>query len=128
MTTASDEQQVMKLEHHVHEAFLQGDAETLDRILAEDFIFTDPEGRLVTKAEWMADMTSGAVTYDSIHQDDLQVRVYGDAAVTIGRVTMKGRSAQEGDFHGQYCYTCMYVRREGRWQAVAEQATLLAQQ
>jgi ketosteroid isomerase-like protein len=124
--TARDERQIKQLEHQSHEAFLQGDTETLDRILADDFIFTDPEGKLLTKAEWIADMTSGELTYESFHLDDLQVRIYEDAAVTNGRVTVKGQS-QAGDFNEQYCYTAMYVRRDGRWQAVAEQATLLAQ-
>ncbi len=125
--TASDEQQVRQLEHQSHEAFLQRDTETLNRILADDFIVTDPEGRLLTKADWIADMTTGELTFESIHMDDLQVRIYGDAAVTIGRVTMKGQS-KEGGVNGQYCYTAMYVKQDGRWQAVAEQATLLAQQ
>ena len=123
----SDEQQVRRLEHQWIEAFLRGDTETLDRILADDFIFTDPEGKLLTKAEWIADITSGELTFESIHIDDLQVRMYGDAAVANGRVTVKARS-KEGGFNGQYCYTDMYVKRDGRWQAVAEQATLLSQQ
>jgi ketosteroid isomerase-like protein len=125
--TASDEQQVTQLEHQSHEAFLQGDTATLDRILADDFIFTDPGGKLSTKAEWIADMASGELTFESVHIDDLQVRIYGDAAVTIGRVTMKGQS-KDGSFNAQYCYTAMYVRRDGRWQVVAEQANLLAPQ
>ena len=122
-----DEQQVRQLEHEWIEAFLQGDTATLDRILADDFIFTDPEGKLLTKAEWIADMTSGELTFESIHIDDLQVRMYGDAAVANGRVTVKAQS-KEGGFDGRYCYTDMYVKRDGRWQAVAEQANLLAQE
>jgi ketosteroid isomerase-like protein len=123
----NDEQQVRQLEHEWIDAFMRGDTETLDRILADDFIFTDPEGSLLTKAEWIADMTSGELTFESINIDDLQVRMYGDAAVANGRVTVKARS-KEGGFNGQYCYTDMYVKRGGRWQAVAEQATLLTQQ
>ena len=124
---ASDEQELMRLEDQSHEAFLRNDTETLDRILADDFVFTDPEGKFVTKAEWIADMESGELTFESIHMDDLRVRIFGDAAVTNGRVTMKTRS-KEGSINSQYCYIVMYVRRDGRWQAVAEQATLLARQ
>ncbi len=123
---ASDEQQLRLLEDQVHEAFLERDTETLDRILDDGFVFTNPDGRLVTKGEWIADMKSGELTFEAIHINDLQVRLYGDAAVTNGRVTMKGQ-AKEGGFNEQYCYTCMYVRRDGRWQAVAEQANLLSQ-
>jgi hypothetical protein len=64
-------------------------------------------------------MTSGELTFESIHIDDLQVRMYGDAAVANGRVTVKAQSNEEG-FNGQYCYNDMYVKRGGRWQAVAE--------
>jgi ketosteroid isomerase-like protein len=123
----NDEQQVRQLEHEWVNAFIQGDTETLDRILAEDFIFTDPEGRLLTKAEWLADLKSGELNFESIHLDNLQVRMYGDAAVANGRVTVKAQS-KEGGFNGQYCYTDMYVKRNGQWQAVAEQATQLSQQ
>ena len=126
-TNISDEQQVRQLEHEWIDAFRRGDTETLDRILADDFIFTDPEGKLLTKAEWMADMTSGELTFESIYIDALQVRMYGDAAVANGRVTVKAQS-KEGGFNGQYCYTDKYVKRGGRWQAVAEQATFLSQQ
>ena len=122
-----DEQQVRQLEHEWIEAFLQGDTATLDRILADDFIFTDPDGKLLTKAEWIADVTSGELSFESIHIDDLQVRMYGDAAVANGRVTVKAQS-KEGGFDGHYCYTDMYVKRGGRWQAVAEQATLMSRQ
>lgn len=120
---ASDEQHVIGLEHESHEAFMQGNVEALDRILADDFVFTDPDGRLWTKADWIADLTSGALTYEAIHIDDLHVRVYGDAAVTFGLVTMHTRSA-EGSATGQYHYTAMYVKQGGRWRAVAEQAGL----
>jgi ketosteroid isomerase-like protein len=121
----NDERELTRLEHEAHEAFLRNDSGTVSRILADDFIFTDPEGKFVTKAEWIADMESGELTFESIHMDDLRVRVYGDAAVTNGRVTMKMR-AKEGSVTSHYCYIAMYVRRDGRWQAVAEQATLLA--
>jgi ketosteroid isomerase-like protein len=124
---ATDEQELTRLEHESHEAFLQNDTDTLNRILGDDFVFTDPEGRFVTKAEWIADMKAGELAFESIHMNDLRVRIYGDAAVTNGRVTMKMRS-KNGSITSHYCYIVMYVRRDGRWQAVAEQATLLASQ
>jgi ketosteroid isomerase-like protein len=125
MRAASDEQELRRLEDESHEAFLRNDTARLDRILADDFVFTDPEGKFVTKADWIADMESGIVSYESIHLEDLRIRLFGDAAVTNGRVTMTVR-AEQGSVVSHYCYLAMYVRRDGRWQAVAEQATLLA--
>jgi uncharacterized protein (TIGR02246 family) len=122
--TAADEETVRQLEHESHEAFLRSDAEALAPMLAEDFVFIDPEGRLVGKAEWIAEMTKGDVTYESFEIEDLRVRVYGDAAVTNGRVSVRTRSGR-GTSTDRYCYTAMYVRQGGRWQVVAEQANVL---
>lgn len=122
----NDEQQVMQIEREWIDAFVRSDTETLERILAEDFIFTDPAGNILTKAEWIEDMTNGTLKFESIQIDDLKVRVFGNsAAVANGRTTVKAQS-KEGGFNGKFCYTVMYVKRDGRWQPVAEQATLLS--
>lgn len=122
---ADDVQQITAIEHGTHDAFVRGDTETLAEVLADDFIFVDPQGRVSTKADWLADISTGALTFDSIHMGELQVRIYGDAGVTIGRVGMKGRSP-EGKFDEHYCYTAVYVKRDGRWRVVAEQANVVA--
>lgn len=125
--SADDVQQLTEIEHRTHDAFMRGDAETLAEVLADDFIFVDPQGRISTKADWIADISAGALTFEAIDMNELQVRIYGDAGVTIGRVRMKGRSP-EGDFDEHYCYTAVYVKRDGRWQVVAEQANVVASQ
>lgn len=122
----TDEQQITQIEHEWIDAFVAGDTETLDRILPEDFIFTDPAGNILTKAEWIEDMTNGSLKFESIHIDDLKVRVLADsAAVALGRTTVKAQS-KEGGFNGKFCYTVMYLKRDGVWQPVAEHAALLS--
>lgn len=124
--TLSDVQQVTQIEHDWIDAFVKGDTETLDRILAEDFVFTDPQGNILTKAEWIADMVEGTLKFESIQIDDLEVRIFSDsAAIANGRTTVKATS-KEGGFNGKFCYTVMYLKRDGRWQAVAEHATQLS--
>jgi ketosteroid isomerase-like protein len=116
----------MQIERDWIDAFVRSDTEALDRILADDFIFTDPAGNILTKAEWIDDMINGSLKFESIQIDDLKVRVFGDsAAVANGRTTVKAQS-KEGGFNGKFCYTVMYLKRNGRWQAVAEQAALLS--
>ena len=46
--SSSDEQQVIQIEHEWIDAFVQGNTETLERILADDFIFTDPAGNILS--------------------------------------------------------------------------------
>mgnify|MGYP003466355264 CR=1 FL=1 len=55
----------------------------------------------------------------AITTDDVQVRVDGDTAVILGRVTVKMRTGTEG----QYRYTTVWLKRRDRWRLVAEQHT-----
>ena len=122
--TDTAQQEIVRLEHEAHEAFLSADTNALARLLSDDYIFTDAQGQQVTKAEWLADMASGKLRFDSVESTALQVRTYGDAAVAIGRVAMKGLYNGE-PFEGHHCYTATYVKLDGRWQLVAEQANQL---
>jgi ketosteroid isomerase-like protein len=116
-----DQQEVMRLERELIAAFLKGDTIALDRILADDFIFTDPHSAPLTKREWLEDLTSGHLAFESINIDDMQVSIHGDTALANGRVTMKAKSKQ-GGYNGQYHYTDVFVRQEGRWRAILSTA------
>lgn len=114
----SVEQELIQLKHDWGKAYVQRDAALLDRILADDFTVTDAEGVTTTKAEEMADFKSSNVVYESSTYEDAKVRVYGDTAVVAGRGTVKGRG-KTAVFHTQYFSTNVFVKRQGRWQAVA---------
>ncbi|MEO7973651.1 MAG: nuclear transport factor 2 family protein, partial [Thermoanaerobaculia bacterium] len=73
------------------QAQIGGDAAALDRLYAEDFIGIGPSGTVRTKAQVLADFTSGSLRFQSITTDDVQWRVYGDTAVETGRSTMDGQ-------------------------------------
>lgn len=120
---SDDEREIRELEELTHEAFLRGDGASLDRVLAEAFISTGSDGTIATKAEYIADNTHG-LTFESIVTDDLQIRLFGEAAVTLGRVTMKGTSG-DAPFDATYGFTATYARLDGRWQLVAEHVNLL---
>jgi hypothetical protein len=55
---------------------------------------------------------------DSLSSDNLVVRAFGDAAVVTGRTT-----ASAGGQTVILRFTDVFVRRDGRWLAVASQAT-----
>ena len=81
----------------------------------------DFEGKSITKAEDMADMTSGASTTQSYEIGAMKVRVFGNTAVVTGSDTEK--STYKGkDSSGKYVWTDVWVMRDGRWQAVASQS------
>ena len=126
VASASVEQELIKLENGWSEAMVKKDLAFLDRILANEFTETDAEGTVWTKAQELAVLTSGEFKCTSAVADDMQVRVYGDTAVATGRNTNKAQLKGK-DISGQHRWTDTWIKRDGRWQCVATQATRIVE-
>ena len=74
---------------------MKGYTAALERIWADDYTFINASGAVLTNAERLANLKSGATKLGTIEMDpDMKIRVYGgDVAVAINRVTLKGQSA-----------------------------------
>ncbi len=120
------EQEVLKVNKEYDEAIVRQDAAFYDRILADDYVYTNSDGKLVDKAQEMARVKSGDTKFESGQSDDVKVRVYGNMAVVTGRFTAKGQSKGK-EFNETERYTTVYLKRQGRWQIVADQTTRIAQ-
>ena len=119
------EEEIQKLHNKLIQAQLNSDIAALDRLWADDHIFTNPLGVVQTKAQRLAEMKSGGRRLEAFSIADVEVRAYGDTAVT-SRATLKGQR-QGQDISGQYRGIDVYVKKQGRWQVVAAQATRIAQ-
>jgi ketosteroid isomerase-like protein len=69
---------------------MQGRCAALDRMTSDDYTFVTLRGEMRTKAEILKGFASGSFKYESRQIADLNVRVYGDAAVVTGRSVQKG--------------------------------------
>jgi len=123
--TANVEQTLLQLERDWEQANVRNDTAALERILAPEFVSTDSDGRLTTRAEGFARRKSGEVKFTAFTQDDYKMQVIGDTAIVTGRSTIKG--IRDGkDLSGQERWTDVFVRRNGRWQAVATHSSRIA--
>jgi ketosteroid isomerase-like protein len=116
------EQEVLKLEQDMIDAYVKRDPSALERIMADDYSFTAPDGMLLDKKGEIEGIKSGTVKFESMKLGDLKVRFYGATAVVTGTVDIKGK-VQDHDANGTYRFTDTFTKREGRWQCVAAQAT-----
>ena len=120
------EQKVLEMMRRYVEAYGRNDVAALDKILADDFVFTSSRGIVVTKAQELSDIRSGEMRTESANLDEVRVRVRRDAAVVTGRAKLKGVWHGQ-DFSGQYRVTATWVKEEARWRLLAEHASRIPQ-
>ena len=106
------------------QAQVGADAAALNRLYAEDFIGIGPSGTVRTKAQVIADFTSGSLRFQSITTDEVRWRVYGHTAVETGRSTMVGQDRGKAVPRDNR-FTRVWMERQHRWQLVANHYSLL---
>lgn len=122
------ERDLKEVERKWSETEMRGDAQAVERILADDFIVTSM-GAVANKKMVLASLSNFALK--SFDIEDLQARVYGDAGVTTGRSELKGRYKDQNndvDVSGSYRFSRMYIKRQGEWRMVAAHVSDAAQQ
>lgn len=125
--SGSTEQLILRLENEGREATLKNDMEANDRLLSGNWVNINPDGSVTTKTKLMALLKDGSFKIMSIANDEVMVRVYGDAAVVTGRSTTK-RAGQGGEvMTRQVRFTRVYAKGKNRWQVVSAHNTLISQ-
>jgi uncharacterized protein (TIGR02246 family) len=117
---ASAEREIRRLLDELATAHLRSDGAALDRLRAADYVFTTADGRLLDKAQ--AAVAPGDYALTAYTHEDVRVRVYGDAAVATGALTVAG-TFRGRPRDGRSRWTRVFVKRDGRWQLVANQLT-----
>jgi uncharacterized protein DUF4440 len=65
------------------------DKALLQRYLADDLVYAHGGGKTQSKAEYIADVTTGPSHYESFTEKDTKIRFYGKTAVLTGFVDVK---------------------------------------
>ena len=120
------EQELMRIEREWADSLIRGDVSVTERLAADDYTFTAPDGTTANKAQMIAYFKSGDLKIQTSNIEDMRVRVYGDMAIVTYRTTDKATFKGQ-DISGQSRWTDVFVKRNGRWQAVAGQGTRIAQ-
>ena len=119
---AQVEDSVRAVEMNRRDALLAADTVALSKMIASDFMEISRLGTVRTRADNIRDIASGTLHLTSVKYDSLTVRVYGDVAVLTGIADNTG-TMRGFPFTGKIRYTRVFVRKDGRWQAVLMQQT-----
>lgn len=116
------EVQVLKTDDARIHARAVGDLQALSRIYAADYSLITAEGEVRTRQDQLGDLKSGALRFAPHIPLERKVRLFGNAALVVSRdparIVLNGQQ-----IGGDLRMTRLYVRRAGRWQLVAAQAT-----
>jgi ketosteroid isomerase-like protein len=124
-TVDEDRQAVAALDTQYQEAVKNNDAETMGRILADDFVLVLGNGKTYTRADLLDSARSGKIRYERQDEDagTQIVRVWGDTAVVTARLWLKG--VNDGTaFERKLWFSDTYVRTPAGWRYAFGQASL----
>ncbi len=110
--------ELVALEARLRAAQLAADVAELDRLIADELLFTGPDGQLGTKAQDLAAHASGVVRFRAHEPEELRVRRVGDdVAVTALRARLTVEVMGEPSA-GTWRYTRVWAREGGTWRVV----------
>ncbi len=117
-TVMNDADALQQLNQDYIRSVQSSDVRRFDEILADDFLNSNPDGSLVDRAGFLAQIARPA-TISNLEAHDVRVRVMGDVAIIHARTTYMNAGGQVGAGR----YTDIWARRQGRWLCVAAHVT-----
>jgi len=80
------ETELLRLDDERSRAMVAADAATLERLMADDIVYTHSSGRLDTKKSFIASVTGGTVKYRRVNRKEVAVTLRENFAVLTGAV------------------------------------------
>lgn len=115
--------EVISAEQRLAAAHLTLELDEFNELFHQDYVILQPGGRVETKAEVLASYASGERYWEIAEVDQMEVRLYGDTAVVIGRWRGRGVNGDER-FDYSARFSSIWLRNEdGQWQNVVSQST-----
>jgi len=110
-----DDSEIVALEADLRAAQLTADVEALDRLIAEELLFTGPDGKLGTKAQDLAAHRSGVVRIREHQPSELRIRRIGADVAIVALRTRLVVEVSGSVVQGTYRYTRVWAREGGAW-------------
>jgi hypothetical protein len=119
-------QEIQQLSRAWNAAWLENDSATADRLMAPEYVYVAPNGKVLDRAAILGVILSPSYKIHHATWTELQIKVFGnDAAVILDRLqgagTLNGKSFTDDNRCARIC-----LRRNGAWQIAFEQASAIA--
>ncbi len=123
-SSGDDESRILGLENVWNQAQLHHDASALGTMLDANFVFTDYDGTVMGKPEFLASIRDTSNTLTLEVSEDMKLHRFGDTVVVTGATHEKGKlKGKPYEHYGRFTDT--WVKHNGEWICVASQLGLL---
>ncbi len=120
----AERSKLIALENGWNQAQIHRDGKALNRLLADTFVYTDWDGTVMNKADYIADAKNPAVKTSLVANEGVNVYFYPGAAVVTGAYHTKGTyKGKPFDHHGRFTDT--WILSQGEWQCAASHTNLV---
>ena len=114
---AADKAQLAEIEKQSAAALVNVDFQALGSIFAEEWILVGPAGELMTRRFIFEQLRSGDLKFTGYELGDMEIRIFGDTAVVVGRGTPRGVWNGE-KFEEKEVFSDTFARVGGKWRCV----------
>ncbi|HZP87385.1 MAG TPA: nuclear transport factor 2 family protein [Burkholderiales bacterium] len=115
------EDEVSQAEEARYAAMIAQDKAALAQILADEFVYHQPTGKVQNKPGYIEQVTTGDVKVKKATRYDYQTHAYGNTATVQGSTKVDLEIKGEPKVFDLY-FLNVWVKRDGRWQIVARQS------
>lgn len=124
VTAPSTSEVIRQLERDWTDAQKAGDIDKLSQIIADDWSGLGLDGNRSMKKDFLNDIKSGTSKLTSFEFGPMDVKVIGTVAIVQGSDTEKS-STKGQDSSGKWVWMDVFVKRDGKWQAVRSQSAMI---
>lgn len=118
--------EVMKAEDARNEALPKGDVAALEKIYADDLVYTNARGETLNKTQHLAELKARKLTFLSFKHSDVSVHVYGNTGIVTG-VSTSAVSLNGTVSSTPRKFMNIYVKQNGRWLCAGHSETPMVQ-
>jgi ketosteroid isomerase-like protein len=117
-------QVLLKLQDEEDRALLRVDVDALNRLWADDILFPNDNGQLLTKAQRLDEARTRIHNFDVFRHDDIHVEVYnGNTGVVIVYSATSKKYGGKVSGGPRRASIVWFKRADGQWQMVEHQVT-----
>ncbi|MGI0117495.1 nuclear transport factor 2 family protein [Zooshikella sp. RANM57] len=121
----NNNQFILTLEEQLKTAMLNSDIHTLDQLLADDLIFTNHLGQVMSKQDDLKAHQSGYVKIKAISQSEQLIKLQGSIAVVSVLSHIQGEIAGELSEVVLRFMRIWQKREDDQWQVIAANSCLV---